>query len=162
MKTLFIMLMMFGISFCSVACNPDNDIPTEKEATGNPNNPPQNKETMKMKITAGGKEFTAAMQDNETARALVALLPLTVNMSELNGNEKYYNLPQNLPGTAANPGTIQTGDIMLWSSNCLVLFYKTFSTSYSYVRLGRVDNVDGLAKALGTGNIQVSFEILNP
>jgi hypothetical protein len=102
------------------------------------------------------------MQDNEAARALTALLPMTVTMNELNGNEKYYYLPQNLPGTAANPGTIQTGDIMLWSSNCLVLFYKTFSTSYSYVRLGRVDNVTGFAAALGTGNIQVSFEILNP
>jgi hypothetical protein len=117
---------------------------------------------MKIKITAGGKEFTATMQDNEAAQALVALLPLTVNMNELNGNEKYYDLPQSLPGTAAKPGTIQAGDIMLWSSNCLVVFYKTFSTSYSYVRLGRIDNAAGLTEALGAGSVQVGFEILTP
>ena len=82
----------------------------------------------------------------------------------INGNETYYNLPKDpdagpLPASASNPGTIQTGDLTLYGSNTLVLFYKTFPTSYSYTRLGRVDNPLGLAAALGTGSVTVTFEL---
>ena len=80
-------------------------------------------------------------------------------MTELNGNEKYFDFPNNLPTNASNPGTIQTGDVMLYGSNTLVLFYKTFSTSYSYSRIGRIDNSSGLADALGSGNKTVKFEL---
>jgi len=80
-------------------------------------------------------------------------------MVELNGNEKYVDLSRNLPTNAANPGTIQNGDLMLYGSATLVLFYKTFSTSYSYTKLGRIDDVTGLVAALGTGNVIVSFEL---
>ena len=80
-------------------------------------------------------------------------------MIELNGNEKYVDLSRSLPINASNPGTIQNGDLMLYGSSTLVLFYKRFSTSYSYTKLGRIDDVTGLAAALGTGNITVSFEL---
>lgn len=80
-------------------------------------------------------------------------------MVELNGNEKYVDLPGSLPTSAAKPGTIQAGDLMLYGSSTLVLFYKTFSTSYSYTKLGRIDDVSGLVTALGTGNVRIAFEL---
>lgn len=80
-------------------------------------------------------------------------------MIELNGNEKYYNLPENIPTQSSNPATIQNGDLMLYGSNTLVLFYKTFSTSYSYTKLGSIDDATGLASALGSGNMTVTFEM---
>jgi hypothetical protein len=80
-------------------------------------------------------------------------------MVELNGNEKYLDLSPSLPINASNPGTIQVGDLMMYGSSTLVLFYKTFSTSYSYTRLGRIDDVTGLAVALGSGNVTVTFEL---
>ena len=117
---------------------------------------PQNGTTMK--ITIGAAVFKATMYDNATATAFKSRLPLTVNMIELSGNEKYADLSPNLPTNAANPGTIQSGDLMLYGSATLVLFYKTFSTSYSYTKLGRIDDVTGLVAALGSGNMTVSFE----
>ena len=50
---------------------------------------------------------------------------------------------------------------MLYGSNCIVLFYETFSSSYSYTRIGRLDNPSGLASDLGRGNVSVTFEIDN-
>jgi uncharacterized repeat protein (TIGR02543 family) len=112
----------------------------------------------KMKINIGSTTFNVSLTSNPTAAAFKRLLPLTINMSELNNNEKYYDLPQPLPTSASNPGTIQNGDLMLYGSGTLVLFYKTFSTPYSYTRIGRVDNPTGLQSALGAGNIIVTFE----
>ena len=103
--------------------------------------------------------FTATLYNNATATAFKAKLPMTINMTELNGNEKYFDLPDNLPANASNPGTIQAGDLMLYGSNTLVLFYKSFSTSYNYTRLARIDNPSGLTDALGSGNITVKFEL---
>ena len=113
----------------------------------------------KMNIKIGDRIFTATLHDNATAAAFKVLLPIKANMVELNGNEKYVDLPTHLPANAVNPGTIHTGDLMLWNSNTLVLFYKTFSTSYNYTRLGKIDDTSGLVAALGSGNVAVSFEL---
>jgi hypothetical protein len=113
---------------------------------------------MKIQLMAGEKRFIATLCDNEAARAFVSRLPMTIEMREMNGNEKYHELPQRLPGKAAHPGTIHAGDIMLWSSNTVVLFYETFFTSYDYVRIGRVDDPTGLAAALGAGSVKVTLE----
>lgn len=113
----------------------------------------------KMKITIGSTSFTATVHENPTAAALKAMLPLTLEMSELNGNEKYFHLATELPVDGANPGTIHAGDLMLWGSNSLVLFYKTFRTSYSYTKLGRIDNASELATAVGSGSVKVRFEL---
>lgn len=120
------------------------------------------KETTTMKntinIIVGNKTFTATLEDNDTAKALLKQLPLTVDMSDLNGNEKYNNLSINLrANTSTSPGRINVGDLMLYGNNCLVLFYKTFNTSYSYVKLGHIDNTTGLTEALGSGSVKVTF-----
>ena len=112
-----------------------------------------------LKITVGSNIFLATLSDSETADAFIELLPLTINMSELNGNEKLFRFDNNLPTNASIPASIQEGDLMLYGSRTLVLFYKSFPTSYSYTRLGRVNDTSGLAAALGSGNIEVTFEI---
>ena len=112
-----------------------------------------------IKLKIGSKDFIATLEDNATAVAFRALLPMTVNMSELNGNEKYFRLSRNLPANASNPGTIQTGDLMIYGSNTLVFFYKSFPTSYDYTPLGRIKNATGLAAAFGSGSATVTFEV---
>ena len=109
-------------------------------------------------VIVGSKTFTATLADSETGEAFAALLPLNVTMNELNGNEKYHYLSSSLPTAADQPGTINAGDLMLYGNNCVVLFYETFNSSYSYTRLGAIDNPSGLAAALGSGDVSVRFE----
>lgn len=111
-----------------------------------------------IELSVNGKIFPAKLYKNKTTEALMKKLPLTLNMSELNGNEKYYYLSDSLPTDAKKPSKINTGDIMLYGNDCLVLFYKSFSTSYSYTSLGYVEDVEGLAEALGSGSVKVTFQ----
>jgi hypothetical protein len=111
-------------------------------------------------MTIGGTHrFAVTLEDNPTARAFAQLLPLTLDMPDLNGNEKHVRLARDLPANAVRPGTIQTGDVMLYGDNTLVVFYKTFASSYSYTRIGRVSDVTGLAQALGVGEQRIGFAV---
>ena len=118
---------------------------------------PVKQKELRMWMTVGERRFAITLTDNEAARAFAAQLPLTLDMSELNGNEKHADLPKALPANASRPGTIRDGDLMLYGTDTLVVFYSTFKSSYSYTRLGRVDNPAGLAQALGPRGIRVVF-----
>lgn len=110
-----------------------------------------------MWMSIGEHRFTITLDDNPAARALAAQLPLTLDMSELNGNEKHARLPKALPTDASQPGTIHSGDLMLFGANTLVVFYSSFDTPYAYTRLGHVDDPAELAQALGRRNARITF-----
>ena len=145
---------------CTPAPIPEDEsesIPTVIPEDGDANHQNNNNETgtMTIKINAGGKIFTANIEDSETGRAFMAKLPLTLDMSELNGNEKYcYGV--DLPRADKRFDSIAAGDLMLYSGNCIVLFYGS-AGGYSYTRIGKLTGTDGLKEALGTGSIRVSF-----
>ena len=151
-ETFFLLASFSGSSVSFDKVNSQTAI----QHNSNKNMSPQNGTTMK--ITVGVAVFKATLYDNATATAFKKLLPLTITMDDLNGNEKHAEISGKLPFNIVNPGTIQNGDLMIWSSKTLVLFYETFSTPYSYTKLGRIDDVTGLAAALGSGNVTVSFE----
>ena len=114
-------------------------------------------EELRMWMAVGERRFAITLTDNAAARAFAAQLPLTLDMSELNGNEKHAELPKPLPANASRPGTIRNGDLMLYGGDTLVVFYLTFQSSYSYTRLGRVDDPSDLPQALGPRSVRVRF-----
>lgn len=130
---------------------------TRPDSGGQETNETEENAMPQLKIEVGGQTFTATLLDNPTTRALLDRLPITVSMEELNGNEKYYYIPESLPNNPQRPGNIHAGELMLYGSDCLVLFYESFSSGYSYTRLGSVDDPTGLVAALGSGSVEVTF-----
>lgn len=116
--------------------------------------------TMKqITVQVENQQFTAIIYENDTTKALLNRLPVTLDMNELNGNEKYFYLSESLPMDSERVGKINTGDIMLYGSECLVLFYDSFSTPYSYTRIGYIENPEELADAVGSENVTVTFSV---
>jgi hypothetical protein len=152
-RIFFLFSVQLFISF-SVASSAENQVSLHK-ITVNTNS----MSGSKLKIKIGEKTFKATLLDNPTATAFKILLPLTIKMNELNNNEKYADLSKSVPTNPTVPASIQSGDLMLYGSRTLVVFYKGFSTSYSYTKIGEIDDATGLAAAFGSGNVTVSFEL---
>ena len=157
----------FWVAMGFTACS-DNDsgqeagIPAQPGGEGGVGNSNNEGDTIMIRditIIVNGMSFHATLEDNDAAHTFASMLPLTLDMDEMNGNEKYCYLDSSLSTGSYRPGTIRSGDLMLYGSSCIVLFYETFSSSYSYTRLGRIDNPEGLASAVGGGNVTVRFEV---
>ena len=106
-----------------------------------------------MKVVINNKEYDINIENNETAKDFIKLLPLELEMNELNGNEKYYYLNQKLPTDPKSIKQIKQGDFMLYGNNCLVIFYKSFNTGYNYTKIGHIYNLPNL----NANNIKVNF-----
>ncbi|MDE5568208.1 MAG: hypothetical protein K2J12_07170 [Muribaculaceae bacterium] len=115
----------------------------------------------KILLTVNNESVTATLADNEATKELLSMLsinPITVRMSDYGGFEKVGPLPQSLL-TSNTQITTEAGDIMLYQGNNIVIFYG--SNSWSYTRLGRIDNatVENVRKFLGTGNITMTISL---
>ena len=105
-------------------------------------------------VTINDMSYKIIFEDNETVNKFISMLPKTFEMNELNGNEKYVYLDYSLPTDSTNPGRIEAGDVMLYGDNCLVIFYKSFNTTYSYTKIGHIYNL----LDLGNDSITVTFK----
>lgn len=108
-----------------------------------------------VKVIINENEYLIDLENSETVNSFIKLLPKEFNMNELNGNEKYIYLDNSLPVDSYSPKKISAGDVMLFGDNCLVIFYKSFDTNYSYTKIGHIDNLPDL----GNGSIKVRFEL---
>ena len=113
-----------------------------------------------IRITIGDRMFSAALENTPAAAEFVKMLPLSLRMNELNGNEKYIGLSEKLPADSACPGKIRSGELMLYGRSTLVLFYKSFPTSYSYTRIGKIADARGLKEVVGDREVTVKFEVV--
>ena len=108
---------------------------------------------MKMNVQIGDKSFTATLEDNVATRELVEIMreaPISIDMNDYSGFEKVGPLGRSL--TTDNQQTTTTaGDIVLYNGNQIVMFYG--SNSWSYTRIGKIDDLSGWEDALGSGSI---------
>jgi len=158
MKKIIYYLPILILLFITIGCNSkkENNSINNNQEDNIKNNESSNikKEINTMKVIINKKEYIINLEDNETVKSFISSLPQELEMSELNGNEKYIYLDKSLPTDSKNIKKINKGDVMLYGNNCLVIFYKSFNTSYSYTKIGHIDNLPDL----GNGNIKVTFE----
>jgi hypothetical protein len=107
------------------------------------NNEKKNK-MAKIYASLNNEKLEINLEENSTTSALVKLLPLDITMNDLNKNEKYAYLDESLPINTYSPKHIEAGDVMLFGDNCLVIFYESFDTSYSYSKIGHINNLPEL------------------
>ena len=129
---LIISLLVLCMTTCG--CELEQRQEKEEERIGN------------MQILINDKEYIMDLEDSETLKSFLELLPIEMEMSELNGNEKYGYLASSLPTNDTKIGHIKTGDVMFYNGNCLVIFYKDFDTSYSYTRIGHIRDLTDIGK----------------
>ena len=110
-------------------------------------------------VTVNGKSFKAELYDDQAAQGFYDAFPLTLDMQELNGNEKYYDLDTSLPTKSSPAGHILKGDLRLFGDNCIVLFYDSFFSGYSYTNIGHISDSEGIDEALGPGSVTVTFSV---
>lgn len=134
-----------------------------KESDKDPNLSPETNQSIdneemamdKVYININNKKLEIDLENNSTTSALIKLLPLELSMNDLNSNEKYAYLDEPLPTNTYSPKHIEAGDVMLFGDNCLVIFYKSFDTSYSYSKVGHINNLP----SLDDGNISISIDV---
>lgn len=107
-------------------------------------------------IKIGVTTFTASLADNATAKAFAEKLPLTIDMNDYGGFEKVGSLGFSLT-TSDETITTQMGDLVLYNGNSIVVFYG--SNSWSYTKLGKIDDISMLQTALGNDSVEVTFSI---
>ena len=114
---------------------------------------------MKMKMEINGSSFTATLAENAAVDALVDWLeegPVTLELSDYAGFEKVGPLGRSLPASDGQT-TTHAGDIVLYQGDQIVLFYG--SNSWSYTRLGHVDDLTGWEDALGGGDVTITLSM---
>lgn len=114
---------------------------------------------MQMNVQVGGSTFTATLEENEAVNELVKMMeqgPVTIQMKDYSGFEKVGSLGTSLPASNRQT-TTRAGDIVLYQGNQIVIFYG--SNSWSYTRLGHIDDLTGWEEALGSGEVTVTFSL---
>lgn len=161
-KIIFVFILLLSITLiCGCEKSTNNGNKTTDDNIENKDNNTLKEDddmeefTSKIKLKINDIVFEVTLIDNEASRELVKRLPLNISMNELNGNEKYYYFDKSLPSNPSRPEKINAGDIMLYGSDCLVLFYDTFNTSYSYTKIGKLDNPTNIKNVVGSGNIDI-------
>ena len=154
---LWAVVLVLCLTACSTASHPSPTStisPEPKEDT--------TVDTHTFYLTVEGVTFPATFADNQGAEALADLLtdgPLTLSLEDYGSFEKVGSLGQSLP-TSNTHITTQSGNIVLYQGNQIVLFYG--SNAWSYTPLGQVTDLTGWQEALGHGDVTVTFSLTAP
>ena len=123
----------------------------------NDNNQNENEMTTKMRITVGSHTLTATLENNATAKAFAAKLPITLPMMDLYGREMCYRFPEALPADEARTRGYEVGEIVYYPPmHSFVIMYAQNGEHFQMQSIGRVEGNVGIFD--GIGNVDVRFE----
>lgn len=114
-----------------------------------------------LKMMIGDTEVSVDWENNDSVEALKGLCaeePLVIHMSMYGGFEQVGSIGTRLPSDDEQTST-SAGDIVLYSSNQIVVFYG--SNSWAYTRLGHISdqNAAGMTDLLGNGNVTITISM---
>lgn len=153
--------LLLVLTVCGRTVGKELAVQSETENRTEPEHatPSEARGTMNMYVHAGGSTFVAALEDNPAADALVQMMrkaPVVIEMRDYSGFEKVGDIGAGLPDSSSQT-TAQPGDIVLYNGSQIVIFYG--SNSWSYTRLGKLDDLTGWKEALGDGDVTVTFSM---
>ena len=140
--TLYFLLVLTSCGKSTNSSTPSNtDEPSTTITTpSGDNQTTREDETANMKLTLkiDGIEVDVIWADNDSVKALKNLAKdgLTINMSKYGGFEQVGSIGSTLPSSDTRI-TTNPGDIVLYSSNQIVIFYD--SNTWSYTKLGHIN-----------------------
>lgn len=144
MKTLSILLMAMCMMLPLSACG----------SSGN------NETTTQMNITVNGHTLTATLDNNVTAQAFAAKLPITLPMMDLYGREMCYRFPDALPTDDAKTRGYEVGEIVYYPPmHSFVIMYKQNGEHFQMQSIGRVQGDVSIFD--GIGDVNVTFTKAN-
>ena len=168
MKKSFILLIILFLILLS-SCGKSNSTPTQTTdepsttitTPSDDNSTTKEDETANMKLTLkiDDMEVDVIWSDNDSVRALKNLAKdgLTINMSKYGGFEQVGSIGSTLPSSDTRI-TTNPGDIVLYSSNQIVLFYD--SNTWSYTRLGHINlSKSELTDLLGDEDVVITLNL---
>lgn len=162
------LLLIISLSACSKndsATTPStDDVPptTISSDTTTPSDEPKEDESYLLKslvLTIDSSEVDVYWMDNDSVKALKELAKdgLTINMSKYGGFEQVGSIGSTLP-SADTRVTTNPGDIVLYSSNQIVLFYD--SNTWSYTKLGHINlSKSELTDLLGDEDVVITLNL---
>lgn len=92
----------------------------------------------------------------DTLKSLLRNNPITITATEYGGFEQVGKLPSSLPSSDASI-TASTGDIVLYNSSSIVIFYG--SNTWEYTRLGHISNSDIASLLAGKGSVTLRLSL---
>ncbi len=126
---------------------------------GQEDNSNQNENEMitKMRITVNSHTLTATLENNVTAQAFAAKLPITLPMMDLYGREMCYRFPEALPTDNARTRGYEVGEIVYYPPmHSFVIMYEQNGEHFQMQSIGRVEGNAGIFD--GIGDVDVRFE----
>ena len=149
---IFILISCFAFQGCSHSTKQPSAPETEQ---------PEQQETTKMYLTVNENKLEVTLAKNSATEALVELLKqsdITYTATDYGGFEKVGSLGHTLP-TSNSQITTQSGDVMLYNANQIVIFYG--SNSWSYTRLGKINGYfpAELCSLLGNGSVEIKISL---
>ena len=164
--TLLLAIMLIIMTSCGKSDNSSTQPTTDEPSTtittpqdDNSTTKEDETETMKLTLKIDDMGVDVIWSDNDSVRALKTLAKdgLTINMSKYGGFEQVGSIGSTLPSSDTRI-TTSPGDIVLYSSNQIVIFYD--SNTWSYTKLGHINlSKSELTDLLGDEDVVVTIDL---